>query len=150
MGKHQAFRANVGIVVINAEGHVAAFERKNQPGQWQLPQGGLDVGEEPEEAAYRELAEETGLGRDDVELVATHPRWLAYDLPPKLRRKHWRGQVQRWFLFRLEDGCLIDLGRADDDEFMAHRWMPMGELIAAVWEVQRPVYEDVARQFELD
>jgi putative (di)nucleoside polyphosphate hydrolase len=149
MGNHQAFRANVGVVVINAQRHVAAFERKHQPGSWQLPQGGLDVGEDLEDAAYRELEEETGLTRDDVELLGVHPRWLAYDLPPKLRRKHWRGQVQRWFLFRLRDGKSIDLTHAEDDEFAAHRWMPMRQLIDEVWAIRRPIYEEVAAYFEL-
>jgi putative (di)nucleoside polyphosphate hydrolase len=148
MPKHQAFRANVGIVVINEDRHVAAFERKKERGSWQLPQGGLDVGEEPIDAAYRELAEETGLGRDDVEHVDTHPRWLAYELPPQLRRKTWRGQVQRWFLFRIRPGATIDVDRADD-EFAAHRWMPMEQLVREVWPVRRPIYEQIASYFEL-
>ena len=149
MGKHQAFRANVGVVVTNEHGDVAVFERRNQPGQWQLPQGGLDVGEEPLDAAYRELLEETGLGREDVEHLGTHPRWLAYDLPPALRRKHWRGQVQRWFLFCIRPGKVIDLALAHDDEFTAHRWAPMRHIIDEVWEVRRPIYEEIARYFEL-
>lgn len=149
MGSHQAFRANVGIVVINAERDVLAFERKHQRDAWQLPQGGLDVGEEPIDAAYRELEEETGLSREDVEHLGTHPTWLAYELPDHLRRKAWRGQVQRWFLFRLREGSSVDLSRAKDDEFVAHRWMPMDELVASVWRVRRPIYEELARHFEL-
>ena len=149
MSTHEAFRANVGIVVINAQREVAAFERKHQREAWQLPQGGLDVGEQPLAAAYRELAEETGLSKDDVEHVDTHPDWLAYELPPHLRRKHWRGQVQRWFLFRLRSGIAIDLSRATDDEFIAQRWMPMSELVSCVWSVRKPIYEELARHFEL-
>lgn len=149
MASHQAFRANVGIVVINADREVLAFERKHQRDAWQLPQGGLDVGEEPIDAAYRELEEETGLARDDVEYVGAHPQWLAYELPEHLRRTHWRGQVQRWFLFRLRPESSVDLSRAKDDEFVAHRFMPMAELLASVWSIRRPIYEELARHFEL-
>ncbi len=149
MAKSPGFRANVGIIVMNAEREVAAFERSGQPGAWQLPQGGLDAGEAPLEAAHRELMEETGISPDDVTLVGAHPRWLAYELPENLKRKNWMGQVQRWFLFQLDADIVIDLSRAKDDEFSAHRWMAMRDLIDIVWQVRRPIYEEVARHFDL-
>ncbi len=149
MSKHQAFRANVGIVVINEKRQVAAFERSRERDSWQLPQGGLDSDETPLEAAYRELAEETGLRHEDVVLLDTHPQWLAYELPVHLRRKNWRGQVQRWFLFRIEPGVKIDVSRAADDEFVAHRWTTMRQLLTEVWTVRKPIYEELLRHFEL-
>jgi hypothetical protein len=97
----QTFRANVGIAVARADGLVLALERIDQPDRWQMPQGGINIGEEPPEASLRELREETGLHPEHVELVAEHPSWLAYELPPARRRRlGTRGQVQRWFLYR--------------------------------------------------
>lgn len=143
------FRANVGVVVTNGRGKILALQRKGRPGQWQCPQGGLDVGEAPQAAALRELEEETGIRPDEIELVAEHPRWLAYELPPKAQRKRiGMGQVQRWFLVRLCDPDRpIDLSQAQDDEFDAFEWTTLEELAAKIWIVKRPIYEDLARHF---
>ena len=140
----QTFRANVGIAVARADGLVLALERIDQPDRWQMPQGGLNVGEEPAEASLRELREETGLHPEHVELVAELPAWLAYELPPARRRdSRARGQVQKWFLFRFlgtdED---IDLTppKGERQEFRAFRWMDLAELADGMWEVKRPIY----------
>ena len=140
----QTFRANVGIAVARADGLVLALERIDQPDRWQMPQGGLNVGEEPAEASLRELREETGLQPEQVELVAEYPAWLAYELPPARRREgRARGQVQKWFLFRFlgsdED---IDLTppKGERQEFRAFRWMDLAELAEGMWEVKRPIY----------
>ncbi len=140
----QTFRANVGIAVARADGLVLALERIDQPDRWQMPQGGLNVGEEPAEASLRELQEETGLQPEQVELVAEYPAWLAYELPPARRRDNRaRGQVQKWFLYRFlgtdED---IDLtpAKGERQEFRAFRWMDLAELAEGMWEVKRPIY----------
>lgn len=144
----QTFRANVGIVVARADGRVLVFERVDKPGQWQLPQGGLDVGEEPEAAALRELNEETGIPADRVQQLAEYPGWLAYELPPKRRRRSTgRGQVQKWFLFRfLGDDDDIDLSppMGQRQEFSAYRWVSLHDLAETVWEVRRPIYAALA------
>jgi len=140
----QNFRANVGIAIARADGLVLALERVDQPDRWQMPQGGLNVGEEPVEASLRELQEETGLRPEKVELVAEHPAWLAYELPPARRRnERARGQVQKWFLYRfLGDDDDIDLTppRGERQEFKAFRWVDLTELAESMWEVKRPIY----------
>lgn len=149
MSKAAYFRANVGVVVTDGRGKILALQRKGRPGQWQCPQGGLDVGESPKEAALRELEEETGIGPDEVALVAEHPQWLAYELPPKAQSERiGMGQVQRWFLVRLLDpNRPIDLSEAEDDEFDAFEWTTLEQLAAKIWIVKRPIYEALARHF---
>jgi putative (di)nucleoside polyphosphate hydrolase len=144
----QFFRANVGVVVLDRDGRVLALQRAGQPGQWQLPQGGLEEGEDPRDAALRELCEETGLGVEDVELVAEHPRWLAYELPPEARsKKVGRGQAQKWFLFRLTREVAIDLTLATDAEFDAHKWTSLRALADEMWVVKRDVYLQLIEEF---
>ena len=98
------YRANVGMIVANVNGLVLLGGRFNQSG-WQFPQGGIRVHETPEQAMYRELAEEIGLSRDDVELMGETRDWLRYQLPNRYIRKHTDpvciGQKQRWFMLRL-------------------------------------------------
>ena len=84
-----AFRANVGIMIINAEGYVLAFERADYPGSWQLPQGGIDESETAHEAALRELEEETGIQPTDIADLMECPEWLAYELPKSLSGNHF-------------------------------------------------------------
>ena len=147
----QFFRANVGIVVARADGWVLVLERTDKPGQWQFPQGGLDVGEEPREASLRELQEETGIRPESVELVAEHPGWLAYELPSeRRRRKTGRGQVQKWFLYRfLGTDADIDLAppAGERQEFSGFRWVRLGDFVAEVWEVKRPIYRALLEEW---
>ncbi len=149
MGKHQSFRAGVGMVVMNDRGQVLAFERAGQRGAWQLPQGGLRKGEQPRDAALRELEEETGLGPGEVELRDEHPGWLAYELPPEARSgKTGRGQVHKWFLFRLiAEPAAIELGPEGQREFDRARWMTLRELAALCWPVRQPVYRALLEHF---
>jgi putative (di)nucleoside polyphosphate hydrolase len=143
MGKtHQTFRACVGAVVRNDRGEVLVFERRDRPGSWQLPQGGLETDEEPEAAVLRELEEETGVGPQCVELVETHPDWLAYELPePARSRRLGRGQVQKWFLFRFTGTDRdIDLTRASSDEFSAWKWASLERVAEQTAPFRRGVY----------
>lgn len=145
-----SFRAGVVIVVRRSDGKILAFERAEPRGAWQLPQGGIDAGETPLEAAWRELAEETGLGPDDVRLMAEHPHWTVYEWPTDVRAAKQPskvldrlGQAHRWFFFE----PLSDDVRPvpDGHEFVAWRWMDPDELIAEVVEFRRHGYAQVLR-----
>lgn len=143
----QYFRVGAGAVIVNASGLVFATERKEIPGAWQLPQGGLDPDEEPLHAVYRELYEETRIRKTDLELLGVHPEPLAYELPPQLRNpKTGRGQVQYWFLFRYGgDERLIDI--RSGGEANSWRWMPFGHLADVVADFRKPLYAKLFDRF---
>lgn len=139
VGPH--FRAGVIIVVESGDGHVMAFERADARGSWQLPQGGIDVGETPEEAAWRELGEETGLRAGDVDLVGEHPEWTIYELPAEFQRGSRFGQAHRWFRFRVASAVVEPT--PDGVEFRAWRWMTPVELVEKTADFRRPGYRTV-------
>jgi putative (di)nucleoside polyphosphate hydrolase len=143
----QYFRAGAGAVIIDDEGKVLAFERTDSPGSWQLPQGGLDEGEEPLAAARRESREETGIPENRLEHLASHPDLLAYELPGSAR-KRWlgRGQVHYWYLFRFM-GSPSDINPDAGGEFRAWKWIRMEDLIAEVVEFRKAVYSRVRDGF---
>ncbi len=136
------FRAGVVAVVRNAAGHVLAFERGDVAGQWQLPQGGIDVGEDPRGAVWRELDEETGLTHAHVVLIDEFPEWTVYEWPERMRPAGKRlGQVHRWFAFDALDEAVQP--RPDGEEFVAWQWVEPRWLIDQIVEFRRPVYERV-------
>jgi putative (di)nucleoside polyphosphate hydrolase len=141
------FRAGAGAVIIDGRGLVLALERAGMSGAWQFPQGGLKKGEDPLEAAYREIAEETGITTNNLELLATAPELLAYELPPEARsEKTGRGQVQYWFLFRfLGEESAINVERGG--EFNSWQWLPLAELIQKTVDFRRPVYRRLGELF---
>lgn len=146
------YRKNVGLVLINAEGLIFAGQRIDNPGNaWQMPQGGIDAGERPKEAALRELEEETGVRADLVEKIAKTEDWLIYDLPEDLIGNIWggkyRGQKQKWFLFRFL-GQDSDVNIATEHpEFSVWRWMEPAELVEKIVPFKRAVYEQVFDTF---
>ena len=146
------YRPCVGIVLIDARGLVFAGQRIDNPSSaWQMPQGGIDEGETPREAAYRELWEETGVTRDKVEFVGKTHGWVTYDLPPELLGKVWggkyRGQRQKWFLFRFK-GQDADVKIASEHpEFSTWRWILVDEMVESIVPFKRAVYEEVIRSF---
>lgn len=141
----QYFRAGVGAAIANAEGLVLAMERSDIPGAWQLPQGGLEAGEEPGDGVQREVFEETGIGAERLELVTSLREPLVYELPSDARTaKTGRGQVQYWFLFRFHgsDGEI-----APGREFRNWQWMSFDELLKSVAAFRRGVYAHLATWF---
>lgn len=146
------YRPCVGITLINEKGEIFAGQRLDATvAAWQMPQGGIDDGEKPREAAYRELWEETGVTADKVELLSKTADWVTYDLPPELLGKVWggayRGQKQKWFLFRFT-GTDADI-RIDSDhpEFARWRWIGAAEMVASIVPFKRAVYEAVVAEF---
>lgn len=147
------YRPCVGVMLINDTGHIWSGQRIDSPSPaWQMPQGGIDDGEKPREAAYRELWEETGVTRDLVEFLGKTHGWVTYDLPTELLGKVWkgkyRGQKQKWFLFRYlgtDDQIIID---RDHPEFAAWKWIGSAEMVASIVPFKRAVYEEVVRAFQ--
>lgn len=145
------YRDCVGVVLCNADGQVFAGERVEMPGAWQMPQGGIDAREGPEAAALRELQEETSVPHQSVELVAQTADWLTYDFPADLNRKafrgKYRGQRQKWFLYRLtgaETEIKLD---TDHPEFASWTWMTADTLLGHIVAFKRPVYRAVFAAF---
>ncbi len=150
------YRLNVGAVLFNPSGRVLVARRADMPnaegpaGGWQLPQGGIDAGEDPRGAVLRELAEE--IGTDKAEIIGEHPDWLTYDLPAHLigvaLRGQYRGQRQRWFALRfLGQDSDIRLDLDPHPEFDAWRWADLVELPALAVDFKRPIYTVLARSF---
>ena len=147
------YRSNVGIMMVNEKGYVFVGQRlDNNQNAWQMPQGGIDAGEDPETAAYRELLEETGVKKQDVRFVASSSQWLSYDLPedliPILWNGNFRGQKQKWFLFKFlgEDG---DINIATKHpEFSKWKWIPKENLLKEIVPFKKSVYENVLKEFK--
>lgn len=152
MNEHLPYRPAAGIMLLNPAGKVFVGQRLDSTLEaWQMPQGGLDPGEEPRAGALRELEEETGIAPHLVEIVARAPTTLDYDLPPDLVGKLWkgryRGQRQSWFLARfLGEDHQIDLATAHP-EFRAWRWADPADLPRLIVPFKRALYEAVLEAF---
>ena len=156
------YRPCVGVMILNRDGLVWAGRRipdgnseyDGSPQLWQMPQGGIDKGEDPLDAAYRELYEETGI--KTVTLLAEARNWINYDLPPALigigLKGKFRGQTQRWFAFRFDgDDSEIAINPppgGHEPEFDAWEWKPMQELPGLIVAFKRGVYDQVVAEFQ--
>ncbi|MBF0560404.1 MAG: RNA pyrophosphohydrolase [Alphaproteobacteria bacterium] len=140
------YRRGVGVILLSGDGLVFAGQRVDTPEPaWQLPQGGIDEGETPIEAALRELKEETGTDKADV--VSESADWFTYDLPPELADKVWhgryRGQQQKWFVMRFtgDDGD-IDIS-GPSREFARWKWASLDDIAAQIVPFKRDMYIQV-------
>ena len=144
------YRRNVGLMLIGADRRIFVGCRVNQPDAWQMPQGGIDKGESPRQAALRELEEETGTALGEI--VGETAGWLTYDLPPELLGKalkgRYRGQKQKWFAMRFGGSDAdIDVHGVKHPEFDAWRWMTPCEVLEAIVPFKREVYAAVFEEF---
>jgi putative (di)nucleoside polyphosphate hydrolase len=145
------YRRGVGMVLFNRAGQVFVAQRLDSPGPaWQMPQGGIDKGETPLEAAWRELHEETGIS--NAEFLAETKTWLSYDLPPDLAAKLWkgkyRGQEQKWYAFRFTGKHdEIDIA-GEHPEFSAWKWADFRTVPELIVPFKRPLYQRVVLEFE--
>ncbi len=144
------YRRGVGILLLDRRGGIFVGQRADMSRPaWQMPQGGIDPGETPLQAARRELYEEVGI--DQVELLAESRYWRSYDLPPGLAARMWKGrykgQTQRWFAFRFPGtDADIDIDRPPR-EFVAWRWTDPEDLLRRIVPFKRDVYLSVVDEF---
>src|SRR5690349_9433255 len=145
------YRPAVGIMLLNSRGEVFVARRRDMPTMpaWQMPQGGIDEGETPRQAALRELEEE--IGTTKAELIGETQGWFHYDLPPELQGRlwggRWRGQRQKWFAMRFT-GADSDINIATaHPEFSAWRWVEPGEVPRLIIPFKRAIYESVLEEF---
>jgi putative (di)nucleoside polyphosphate hydrolase len=146
----EGYRANVGIIVCNNKKKVLWAKRANEDA-WQFPQGGINEGESPKEAMFRELKEEVGLEPSHVEIIARTKDWLRYDVPKNWIRRDWRdrykGQKQIWFLLRLTGhDSDVSLKNTKKPEFDAWRWDDFWSPIDQIIDFKRDVYEKALKE----
>lgn len=147
------YRPCVGVMLVNAQGQIFAGRRiDTEATAWQMPQGGIDAGEDPRTAALRELWEETGVPETLVTIEGETPGWLAYDLPheivPRIWKGRYRGQNQRWFLMRFL-GSDSDIRIATDHpEFSDWRWIGPDEMLDHIVPFKRALYQKVICAFQ--
>ena len=146
------YRPCAGVMLLNRDGKVFVGQRIDTTAEaWQMPQGGIDDGEDAETAAIRELGEEIGVTPNKVALIAAAPGEFQSDLPPELIGKvwkgKWRGQRQRWFLFRfLGEDTDVNIA-TKHPEFMTWRWIDPADLPRLIVPFKRALYEDVLAAF---
>ena len=148
---NDGFRPNVGIILANERGQVLWAKRVGQDA-WQFPQGGIESQESPEEALYRELMEEIGLGEDSVEVVGSTKGWLRYRLPKRMLRQNassFVGQKQKWFLLKmLSDDKTVTFEHTETPEFDLWQWVtywyPLGQVVSFKQDVYRRAMKELA------
>ncbi|PAF48464.1 RNA pyrophosphohydrolase [Helicobacter sp. 12S02634-8] len=151
MKNSKSYRPNVAAVVLSSsypnKCEFLVAHRTDIKGAWQFPQGGIDAGETPLYALYRELKEE--IGTDSIEVIAEYPEWIKYDFPSGVSKKFYPfdGQKQKYFLVRLKNDTLIDI-QTHIPEFNEYKFVAYEELFEQVTHFKRPVYRQVIDYFK--
>jgi putative (di)nucleoside polyphosphate hydrolase len=152
MNSDLPYRLGVGIMLINPASHVFVGQRlDNSLEAWQMPQGGIDEGEDPFDAALRELEEETGIHNRHTELIAESSDWYKYDLPEQLIGKMWkgkyRGQKQKWYALNFTGNERNINIKTSEPEFRSWKWAKPQELPEIIVPFKRKLYQDLVQEF---
>ena len=151
MSKNKKYRPNVAMIILSPEypnkKEIFIAQRNDIKGIWQFPQGGIDEGEEVQEALFRELEEE--IGTRDVEIIAEYPEWISYDFPDKIAKKMkpYAGQKQRYFLVKLAQDAKIDID-TKHPEFDEYKFVDVDKVLDFTAHFKKPVYEAVLEYFK--
>ena len=151
MSKKDLYRPNVAMIIVSNnypdKKEIFLAQRNDLNDVWQFPQGGIDEGEEVQEALFRELEEE--IGTDEVEIIAEYPEWISYDFPEKIAKKMkpYKGQTQRYFLMQLSKGAKIDL-KTEHPEFINYKFVDIDKVLEYTAHFKKPVYETVINYFQ--
>lgn len=147
MNEESNYRLNVGLIIVNNYGKVLICKRKNS-NQWQFPQGGIDEGESPIEAAKREIFEEVGIKPSKIKVLGKIKDWVKYKIPKELAKKSFKkkgivGQKQKWFIFKIKSEACISFVNDPDNEFDDFAWVSYWRPIALIVSFKKEVYRNV-------
>ena len=147
MNEESNYRLNVGLIIVNNYGKVLICKRKNS-NQWQFPQGGIDEGESPIEAAKREIFEEVGIKPSKIKVLGKIKDWVKYEIPKELAKKSFKkkglvGQKQKWFIFKIKSEACISFVNDPDNEFDDFAWVSYWRPIALIVSFKKEVYRNV-------
>ena len=146
------YRPNVALIIFNKKGDLLLCKRKKMD-SWQFPQGGIDEKESELQAAYRELYEEVGISKNKVELIKKHDEWLKYDIPSISRRtshsnKKFKGQKQKYFLFKLAKETKIYFDNDPDSEFDDYKWVSYWYPLKIIIDFKKEVYREALNKLK--
>ncbi len=151
MSKKDLYRRNVAMIIVSnnypEKKEIFIAERSDLSDIWQFPQGGIDEGEEVQEALFRELEEE--VGTDKAKIIAQYPKWISYDFPEKIAKKMkpYKGQKQRYFLLKLKKSAKINLD-TKHPEFISYKFVNVEDVLNHTAHFKKPVYETVIKYFK--
>jgi len=151
MSKKDLYRPNVAMIIVSNnypdKKEIFLAQRNDLSDVWQFPQGGIDEGEEVQEALFRELEEE--IGTDKVKIIAEYPEWISYDFPAKIAKnmKPWIGQKQRYFLVKLKKSAKINI-ETEHPEFSDYKFVGVDEVLKQSASFKQEVYESVINYFK--
>ena len=149
--KDKSYRKNVGLIVLNQKNKLLLCRRKDQK-TWQFPQGGIDSGESPQAAAFRELFEEVGVHKKEVEVVKKSDHWFDYDLPEKYQKRSdtmrkFKGQTQKWFMLKANTELNVNLCNDVQQEFVDYKWVSFWYPLSHIVPFKKGVYQNVLNEF---
>ncbi len=151
--RKKRYRRCVGACIINDNQQVFVAERLNIPGAWQMPQGGIDAGEMPKQALFRELKEEIGVSSKHFKVIARAKNWMQYDFPESVMHKRFYGknvgQTQIWYLLKfLGKDSDIDLAATIHPEFRDFKWVEFSQLSELAVDFKKHIYDAIISEFE--